>query len=818
MYPLNKSDEKTGGDSDSSVDNSVFETLYIDPKDLTGSQGLKRIMDYTDSKTPAIKGQFEYKRGAPHIFQSDEIGKYSAKIKNICDYIYNKDTGKVSEGIILIYSSYIDAGIIPVALALEEMGFTRYGERSKPLFKNRPVPVVDVRTMKPPVSNKDFKPARYIMITGDSRISPNNDADVKAVTSNNNIFREDASGNILDVSGEIIKVVLISQAGSEGLDFKGIRQVHILEPWYNVNRQEQIIGRAVRNHSHKDFPFSKRNVQIFLYGTVLKNKEEESADLYVYRISELKAIKIGKVSRLLKQTAVDCIINHEQTELIPENFNQIEENKNIKQILSDHQTLKNFVIGDVDNSATCDFMECEFKCLPDINIEESVENINTYNESFMVINSDKIIQKIKILMKLRYFYKKNDLFNLINTPKKYPTPQIFAALTQIINDNTEYLTDKYGRTGYLVNIGEYYLFQPSELNYKNISIYERSVPINYKHNMVQFRIKNDIVKPVIDKRGIDEQVIEEELGKYEEKDMEQKELEQKDKEHKELEQKDKTISEGKKVLDMMFNNYNLTLNTTSVNRGNDNWYELCGVVFRKMSKENDIIPANTEQERIEILNDFLIEHIVDSLMMDEKIDLLNYIAFNKDLDIKIEERKLKMFFGKVRNYLKLKEIVAKGLIGIVLFNGPSSVENINVFVLNKNKWVPASPEDKRDLEIPISNKYKLKKTLNRYVGFIGFETNKKYMVYQVKDTENERSSGFRCDQSKKEKIMTLLNDLEIGNRFAPKQTKDGAKELCIRQELTLRSFQRLNLEDKIWFLDSETAIINEFQKREKNKK
>jgi len=26
--------------------------LYIDPKELTGSQGLKRIMDYTDSKTP----------------------------------------------------------------------------------------------------------------------------------------------------------------------------------------------------------------------------------------------------------------------------------------------------------------------------------------------------------------------------------------------------------------------------------------------------------------------------------------------------------------------------------------------------------------------------------------------------------------------------------------------------------------------------------------------------------------------------------------------------------------------------------------------
>jgi hypothetical protein len=40
--------------------------------------------------------------------------------------------------------------------------------------------------------------------------------------------------------------------------------------------------------------------------------------------------------------------------------------------------------------------------------------------------------------------------------KKYPNSQIYAALTQVIDDKTEYLYDKYGRTGYLVNIGDYY--------------------------------------------------------------------------------------------------------------------------------------------------------------------------------------------------------------------------------------------------------------------------------------------------------------------------------------------------------------------------
>ena len=65
--------------------------------------------------------------------------------------------------------------------------------------------------------------------------------------------------------GEKAKVVIISQAGAEGLDLKYVRQVHIMEPWYNMSRIEQIIGRAVRTCSHKALPFPSRNVQIFLY-------------------------------------------------------------------------------------------------------------------------------------------------------------------------------------------------------------------------------------------------------------------------------------------------------------------------------------------------------------------------------------------------------------------------------------------------------------------------------------------------------------------------------------------------------------------------
>ena len=401
----------------------------------------------------------------------------------------------MSDGVILIYSQYIDSGLIPMALALEEMGFTRYGQGVKPLFKNKPSEVVDVTTMKPPADKKKFMPARYAMITGETRLSPNNDFEVKGLTGEDN------------KDGHKIKVVLISKAGSEGIDLKFIRQVHILEPWYNMNRIEQIIGRAVRNFSHKDLPFEKRNVEIFMYGTILGDNKEEAADLYVYRVAEYKAIQIGKVTRVLKETAVDCIINHDQTNFTQDNFsNQLK--APITQILSNGKELNNFKIGDAPFSPACDYMaECNYDCRPDKDIDLKDLNKDTYNENFIVVNSEKILQRIRMLMKESYFYKKDVLIRSIRTPKEYPYVQIYSALTQLVEDENEFITDKYGRNGRLVNIGDYYLFQPVELRDKNASIFDRSTPIDYKHEMINFEIKQNIVKPVIDKRNINKFIV-----------------------------------------------------------------------------------------------------------------------------------------------------------------------------------------------------------------------------------------------------------------------------------------------------------------------
>ena len=56
--------------------------------------------------------------------------------------------------------------------------------------------------------------------------------------------------------------MIISSAGAEGISLTGVRQVHIMEPYWNVSRLDQVIGRAVRYCSHKDVIKSKHQSSV----------------------------------------------------------------------------------------------------------------------------------------------------------------------------------------------------------------------------------------------------------------------------------------------------------------------------------------------------------------------------------------------------------------------------------------------------------------------------------------------------------------------------------------------------------------------------
>jgi len=100
----------------------------------------------------------------------------------------------------------------------------------------------------------------------------------------------------------------------------------------------------------------------------------------------------------LKESSVDCILNIEQTNFTEENMNTI-----VKQKLSNKLEI-DFPIGDKPFTVSCDYMEtCNFKCKPFKEIKEDEVKLDTYDESFIFMNTDKIISRIKELFKMNYF-------------------------------------------------------------------------------------------------------------------------------------------------------------------------------------------------------------------------------------------------------------------------------------------------------------------------------------------------------------------------------------------------------------------------------
>ena len=66
-------------------------------------------------------------------------------------------------------------------------------------------------------------------------------------------------------NGSILKVILGSPAIKEGVSLLRVRQVHIMEPYWNMSRLDQIMGRAIRFCSHKDMKKEMRCYGIFIY-------------------------------------------------------------------------------------------------------------------------------------------------------------------------------------------------------------------------------------------------------------------------------------------------------------------------------------------------------------------------------------------------------------------------------------------------------------------------------------------------------------------------------------------------------------------------
>ena len=664
--------------------------------------------------------KIQYKYQSHAIFNKDTvnetpfadekyIGNYSIKFAEILETI------KKSKGLIFIFSQFIEQGTLPLALMLEQNGFYREcveGEdqlldytpnKLKKGGKRRPICYLCGNEQSHNEHNNTklknyhiFKFAKYILYFGESKdiIKIKKDEALKKFRSDKNKY------------GEEIKVFIGTRSVSEGLDFKRLRQVHIVEPWYNLSRHEQIIGRAIRTNSHKDLLPEERNVEIYQYAAILeddKNKisKRESVDLKNYRIAENKDIIIKNIGRIMKESSVDCAFFR--------NTNIIESTKKVRQLTSSGEVL-NVPIADKPYSSICDYKEeCNYKCnwVPNPNIRYPI-NTDTYNLRF----ASNDIQYIKKYIK--NMYRENIVYHLklieeyvLNKMKDVDKLFIYSALEELVDNKNEIIYDKFGRKGYIIYRGDYYVFQPFDLERDEIPLIYRMYPSDIKPESVD--LENIVVNYEEDK----------------------------------IVKKNNKIDNDKLILNIFKNINNLYDEHIEISKidGNIKKYtqSIIGLVLDRLNTENLIFFISY------ILNNYLqkikieyIEDMIDYLNNENK--LINYYS-----DIIYDKT-------KVKNNFYVGFIINNQYYVIDSINQEKDIKNINY---KKIKFTLCSKElfnkikSYRNLTKKVAHK-----EYNKIYGIIEYDKKKDIKKFKIVDKSIEEEILTKEKQKSKRSIIT----------------------------------------------------------------
>jgi len=424
----------------------------IIPKEMYGDTGLRRIMEYSvKNKGRKYKYKDDYLKEFPiPCFHRKAIGLYSGKIKNIVSGIQK------SKGIVFIYSEYLSSGLVPLALALEHAGYGKYNGKDlwdypqwKPGGKSLREQPIDSSGKRTSESNQ----AKYIILSGDMELSPNNQSEIKALVSDKNKY------------GDTIKIILGNVVASEGLDLKNIREIHILEPWFHLFRLEQIIGRGIRRCSHKELPKEERNVTVYHHVGYI-HKDYETIDIETYRLAEKKAKSIGNIETILKENAIDCYLNKGSNVIHKKNVQS-------RQLLTSRGVMiDNYDVSDKPFSKLCSYQKnCNYSCGGG---NFTIKNVNF--DTFSIENSKRMIKTIQTiiteLFSMNNFYTLNELEKSITDIIDCNQRVIYLAISDMIQNKLSIWND-IGMEGYLLKKHPFYLFQPKNNTDEVLPLYYR---------------------------------------------------------------------------------------------------------------------------------------------------------------------------------------------------------------------------------------------------------------------------------------------------------------------------------------------------------
>ena len=370
-------------DKNISVAIQLLNTTF--PNGRHGEDGFFEMFSKIDDNEPI---QVKYRNNVDVLY-GDNLKSIASKYSKILDIIKN------SEGIVIIYSGYVWGGIVPFAAALEHTGFTRFGSRNL--------------QQKAHIENNITYPnvpfPKYCFLTGDKSIMGNSKIDkmLETINSPDNIY------------GEKIKVVLMSPIAGEGLNFKNVREVHILDPWYHMNRIDQVIGRAIRTCSHNNLPIEERNVTVFLHASYL-NKDQDTADIHAYKIANRKLIQSQFIENVIKNSAIDCNLL-ENVNYYPKSLFdfQISMRTSQKKVISynfgDEEKYKPDCVNKIDKSRSKDFTmreEVILNLIPTL-VERFKKYINK-NLPKVYYSIDEISKGLKLNKEMTLYVLKNSIY------------------------------------------------------------------------------------------------------------------------------------------------------------------------------------------------------------------------------------------------------------------------------------------------------------------------------------------------------------------------------------------------------------------------
>jgi chemotaxis protein histidine kinase CheA len=304
-------------DLDQDADNDESVSDDDDEEGADSELSNEQILDYQKRIRDALDFlKYDPLKPRPTEYLTAEaLQTYSPKFKKILENL----TDTSNSGIHLVYSNFRTiegVGLLKLILeaaGMEEFKLTRSADN----------------TWDIPVGLSENKP-RFVLYTGTETaeekeiirniynstwhlLPPTMTAKLRAISENN-------------FMGAVIKIMMITSSGAEGINLRNTRFVHIVEPYWNMVRLEQVIGRARRICSHEDLPPNMRNVKVFCYISSLTEEQKTNeknielrisdvsrltqtpitTDEYLFEIANIKNNINQQILRGVKETAIDC--------------------------------------------------------------------------------------------------------------------------------------------------------------------------------------------------------------------------------------------------------------------------------------------------------------------------------------------------------------------------------------------------------------------------------------------------------------------------------------------------------------------------------